>query len=238
MAVLEIHAGGQCRAALPMDFDEVTVGRRDVGWKPDIDLAELLGIGPYVSRRHVTFLRMNNAWEVACMSKKLDTHVNGEPLACGQRVSLEDGDEIVLGRFVGLVFYANELPQDHDEEPTRQATEQQAREYLLNALLIMIKEDLESPDVRKDSHKAIHVVIVAELLDNGFVDSLAKAAALLLAADLQERGWVFHVFERGRASTCLTPDGKEYVGARALAKWLPMIRRVMPRDWNEELTNA
>jgi ribosomal protein L32 len=101
---------GAMREIVPLEVDELLIGRRDPtrGHYPDLDLSHLAPLDPHISRRHARVLRRQGQWWVEDLCRNDATflndraHVlNGEaaPLAAGDRVLISDAVALrVVGR--------------------------------------------------------------------------------------------------------------------------------------------
>jgi pSer/pThr/pTyr-binding forkhead associated (FHA) protein len=88
---------------LVVEGSEVTVGRRESGTSPDLDLGEFER-GRTVSRRHARLFQQRAQWHLRVeASARNDTRVGGRVLHPGDVAPLNDGDEIQLGA-VSLTF--------------------------------------------------------------------------------------------------------------------------------------
>ncbi len=85
---------------LPSDRDEYIIGRLDPasGSFPDVDLVPFGGEEGGVSRRHARITRDDETYAIEDLNSVNYTFVNKKKLAVGEMRSLENGDEIRLGR--------------------------------------------------------------------------------------------------------------------------------------------
>jgi pSer/pThr/pTyr-binding forkhead associated (FHA) protein len=95
---------------LPLQGEEVLVGRRDGGEPVDLDLGQLER-GRTVSRKHARIFRDRSAWHLRVEPTVTnETKVAGRALKSGEEALLSDGDEILLGA-VTLTFRADFDPE-------------------------------------------------------------------------------------------------------------------------------
>jgi pSer/pThr/pTyr-binding forkhead associated (FHA) protein len=80
----------------PLDKDELIIGR-----EPPADLLFSL---PRISRQQARLTRVDRAYYLSDLGSRNGTFVNGQAVG-KERVRLNDGDEIVLGGVVTLVFH-------------------------------------------------------------------------------------------------------------------------------------
>ena len=99
-----IHEDTGWRMAVP-DRAETTIGREDVlsGARPDVDLAPYGADAYGVSRRHARLRRAENGFTLEDLNSVNLTYVNDEHLEPGRKITLADGDHILLGS-LRLIF--------------------------------------------------------------------------------------------------------------------------------------
>ncbi len=85
-----------------LDGDELGIGRRSANIVPDVDLTEL-DPDKTLSRRHARIFRTASGYALKEEEGRNGTFVNGDRLAAGQEVKLEEGDRVRFG-LVELVF--------------------------------------------------------------------------------------------------------------------------------------
>ncbi len=85
---------------IPPGKTEVLVGREDPvsGNFPDVDMDPHDGLNQGVSRQHCKLSLQNGQLMVEDMNAVNKTHLHGQQLLPGQKVPLNNGDELVLGR--------------------------------------------------------------------------------------------------------------------------------------------
>lgn len=90
--------GGEC---LELTGDEVVIGRTDPleDIHPDLDLGARGGLEMGVSRRHATILREDEKFSLEDLGSTNGTIINREKIQAGDKVTLNGGDVIYLGRF-------------------------------------------------------------------------------------------------------------------------------------------
>lgn len=113
VATLTVAAGGhvlysgRMTRVVPLDVDELLIGRSDPGQGlfPDIDLTHLRESDGHLSRRHARLVRSPDGWTVEDLAVNDSTWLNdhAHPLD-GERVLLQDGDRILLGHSVAFVY--------------------------------------------------------------------------------------------------------------------------------------
>ncbi|NOY87002.1 MAG: FHA domain-containing protein [Deltaproteobacteria bacterium] len=96
-ACLVLNDGGR----LELSGDEVVIGRTDPleGIHPDLDLGVRGGLEMGVSRRHATIFREDEKFSLEDLGSTNGTIINRERVQAGDRVTLNEGDVIYLGRF-------------------------------------------------------------------------------------------------------------------------------------------
>lgn len=84
---------------------EMLIGRRSGKNVPDIDLTGVKG-AERVSRKHATFILDGKSGDIFIldMGSTNGTFVNGKKLSPGEKMKLEKGDEIVLGKILKFVL--------------------------------------------------------------------------------------------------------------------------------------
>ena len=97
LACLVLDDGGR----LELTGDEVVIGRTDPleGIHPDLDLGICGGLEMGVSRRHATIFREDEKFSLEDLGSTNGTIINRERIQAGDRVTLNEGDVIYLGRF-------------------------------------------------------------------------------------------------------------------------------------------
>ena len=95
-----LHTKSSARFSL--DGAEFGIGRRAAGVVPDIDLTDI-DPDKTLSRRHARITRTASGYVLHEGEARNGTFVNGDRLAAGQQVKLEEGDRVRFG-LVELVF--------------------------------------------------------------------------------------------------------------------------------------
>ncbi|HDL53415.1 MAG TPA: FHA domain-containing protein [Proteobacteria bacterium] len=103
-ACLVLEDGGR----LELTGDEIVIGRMDPleDIHPDIDLGALGGLEMGVSRRHAAIFLEDEKSSLEDLGSANGTIINRERVQAGDRVTLNEGDVIYLGRFKA-VFQAS-----------------------------------------------------------------------------------------------------------------------------------
>ncbi len=91
--------------SFPVGKKEILIGREDPVSSnfPDIDLGNHDGLNQGVSRQHCRLVYQNNQWTVEDLHTVNKTYLNNRVIPVGQRLPLQSGDELMLGR-LRLVF--------------------------------------------------------------------------------------------------------------------------------------
>ena len=92
---------------IPLDFDELLIGRRDPakGHYPDIDLAHFRHIDGHISRRHARILRRGGKWVIEDLCDNDATFVNDQSHVLNRDTAvLEQGDRILISDSVAMTF--------------------------------------------------------------------------------------------------------------------------------------
>jgi pSer/pThr/pTyr-binding forkhead associated (FHA) protein len=92
---------------IPVGKTEILIGREDPvsGNFPDVDLDPHDGLNQGVSRQHCKLSMQGSQLVVEDLNAVNKTHLRGQQLIPGQKVPLNAGDELVLGR-LRLVYYS------------------------------------------------------------------------------------------------------------------------------------
>jgi pSer/pThr/pTyr-binding forkhead associated (FHA) protein len=104
-ARLSIFVEGRRYLDFTLDCDETRIGRRGHGSRPDIDLS-VIDPEKRLSRRHLLLHRTDGQFYARNESGRGTVHVDGKALAQGAEHPLTDGAQLVLDKFVGIVFRA------------------------------------------------------------------------------------------------------------------------------------
>jgi pSer/pThr/pTyr-binding forkhead associated (FHA) protein len=80
---------------------EITIGRKDVGSSPDIDLGPY-DKGPYISRNQGTFILQDGDLFFTDKSKN-GTTLNGREMEKNARTKLKNKDELQFGKIRGVI---------------------------------------------------------------------------------------------------------------------------------------
>lgn len=105
----EVFFEGRMCAEIPLDVDELLIGRRDPsqGHYPEIDLTHYRHVDPHISRRHARLLREEGRWFVADLCRNDATWLNDRAhVLNAERAPLEHGDRILISDSVVLTFLA------------------------------------------------------------------------------------------------------------------------------------
>jgi len=99
---LHVSTSGQTIAIPPKV--EVVLGRTHLASQhfPDIDLDRYAPPHAGISREHAKLIIQGGQWLLQDMQSTNGTFVNGRRLASGERVALQEGDQLRFGRFVVL----------------------------------------------------------------------------------------------------------------------------------------
>ncbi|MGO0062978.1 FHA domain-containing protein [Brevibacillus fluminis] len=131
----------QLHARKYLTKSELTIGRQGNGVQPDIAFSS-----PYISRMHAAFRKVGDRYEIADLSSKHGTEVNGNAV-CEEAVVLRHGDRISLAKGVAeLVFIIEQDELDATRELPLSVT---VKESLLTGLDIHI----ERREVRLDGKR-------------------------------------------------------------------------------------
>ncbi|MFT5994034.1 MAG: hypothetical protein ACI82G_003045, partial [Bradymonadia bacterium] len=101
---------GRMTAQLRLDVDELLIGRRDpnAGHYPEIDLAHFRHIDGHISRNHARLLRVNGTWYLEDVCENDATFLNDKNhVLNGERVTLSEGDRVLISDSVAMVFRVN-----------------------------------------------------------------------------------------------------------------------------------
>lgn len=92
---------------IPPGKTEILIGREDPvsGNFPDVDLDPHDGLNQGVSRQHCKLSMQGSQLVVEDLNAVNKTHLRGQQLVPGQKIPLNAGDELVLGR-LRLVYYS------------------------------------------------------------------------------------------------------------------------------------
>ncbi|GMK41945.1 hypothetical protein PCCS19_50040 [Paenibacillus sp. CCS19] len=100
---LEIYFEGKIYKTVPLQYDEVLIGRKSNGEDPEVDYTD---IDPerITSRRHALIIRQQGRYIVRNISTKNTVQVNKQLLLERQEAPLEHNDRIILSGKYGLIF--------------------------------------------------------------------------------------------------------------------------------------
>jgi hypothetical protein len=89
---------------VPIVYDEMIIGRENMGETPDIDLTSI-DTNYRISRKHALIYRNGNGYHIRNLSQKNSLYVNGVIVRENQDFQLQNEMTIVLSNEYGLIFY-------------------------------------------------------------------------------------------------------------------------------------
>lgn len=98
-----IYVGGHVYKEVPIEYDEMIIGRKSVLFEPDVDLTEI-DLGRKTSRRHLMIYRRRGKYFARKLSSNKSVHIERTALAEGTDCELKDGDLIILSRQVVMIY--------------------------------------------------------------------------------------------------------------------------------------
>ncbi len=89
------------------NFDRLGVGRRDNGGKhqPELDLTPYGALQKGVSRHHAEFVRSGDRLYIVDLNSVNGIGLNGRQLPPGEPCLVRDGDQIMLGNLVMMIYF-------------------------------------------------------------------------------------------------------------------------------------
>ena len=100
---LVVYLSNQIYKEIPLEYDEIIIGRLSSSFEPDVDLSEI-DIDRNISRKHLMIYRKNGNLYARNLSTKNSVHVQNQPLMTGEDKKLNDDDIIILSRYLVIRF--------------------------------------------------------------------------------------------------------------------------------------